>query len=487
MKLFELLKGVNTQTELNSDIEIMSITKNSREVQKGSLFFAVKGENYDGYNFISNAIEKGARVIVTDREYPSSIPQIIVNDVYSAMSKIAFNFYKPKGKRVKLIGVVGTNGKTTTTYILSEILKSAGKKVGVIGTLGITYNNCFIAPELTTPDSIDLAEVLMKMSNGNIDYCIMELSAHGIALKRAEAFTFEELIFTNCTQDHLDYFKTFEDYKNVKMSVFIKKYTKISILNIDDKTGREIYDNTNTQALTYGLFNPADSFAIDIENRYDGMTFTMNILDEICFIDSTLFGRFNVYNCLAAATAASALGVSSEDIENGIYNLKTVSGRLEFIEEYSGAYIYVDYAHTPDGLLNTLTALREVTKNRLIVLFGCGGNRDSEKRSIMGEVAGEFADYTIITTDNPRYEEPYKIISQIECGIRQKTLSYITIQNRYMATGYAIEMLKEGDVLVLCGKGAENYQEVMGVKTHYNDIESVRDIIAKIKFGGELF
>ena len=271
------------------------------------------------------------------------------------------------------------------------------------------------------------------------------------------------------------------------MSVFIKKYTKISILNIDDKTGRKILNNTNTEVLTYGLFNPADSFAIDIENRYNGMKFTMNILDEISFIDFSLFGKFNVYNCLAAATTASALGVPCDAIERGIKNLKTVAGRLEFIEEYNGAYIYIDYAHTPDGLLNTLTALREVTKNRLILVFGCGGNRDSEKRSIMGEVAGEYADYTIITTDNPRYEEPYKIISQIECGIRQKTLSYITIQNRYMATGYAIEMLKKGDVLVVCGKGAETYQEVMGVKTHYDDKESVREIIAKIKFGGELF
>ena len=487
MQLSTILKGVKVNNEIDYNLDITSITKNSKQVEKGSLFFAVKGENYDGYNFILDAINKGAKVVVTDRLHPANINQIIVDDVYVAMSKIAFNFYKPKRKRVKLIGVVGTNGKTTTTYILREILKASGKKVGVIGTLGITYNNCYIAPELTTPDSIDLAEVLMKMSDGEIDYCVMELSAHGIALKRAEAFNFEALIFTNCTQDHLDYFKTFEDYEKVKMSVFIKKYTKISILNIDDKTGRKILNNTNTEVLTYGLFNPADSFAIDIENRYNGMKFTMNILDEISFIDFSLFGKFNVYNCLAAATTASALGVPCDAIERGIKNLKTVAGRLEFIEEYNGAYIYIDYAHTPDGLLNTLTALREVTKNRLILVFGCGGNRDSEKRSIMGEVAGEYADYTIITTDNPRYEEPYKIISQIECGIRQKTLSYITIQNRYMATGYAIEMLKKGDVLVVCGKGAETYQEVMGVKTHYDDKESVREIIAKIKFGGELF
>ncbi len=487
MKLTEAMQGVKTLNDFNFDIEITSITKNSKEVQKGCLFFAVKGDNFDGYDFIPEAVKNGAKVIVTDRPHPINATQIIVKDVYSAMSKVAFNFYKPKHKSVKLIGVVGTNGKTTTTYILSEILKSAGKKVGVIGTLGITYNNCFIAPQLTTPDSIDLAEILMKMSNAGVEYCIMELSAHGIVLKRAEAFGFETLIFTNCTQDHLDYFKTFDDYEKVKMSVFIKKYTKISILNIDDETGRKIYNKTNTQVLTYGLFNPADSFAIDVKNRYDGMSFTMNVLDEISFIDFSLFGRFNVYNCLGAATAASALGVSSEDIEKGIYNLKTVPGRLEFIEEYNGAYIYVDYAHTPDGLLNTLTALREVTKNRLIVVFGCGGNRDSEKRSVMGEVAGEFANYTVITTDNPRYEEPYKIISQIECGIRQKTLSYITIQNRYMATGYAIEMLKKGDVLVVCGKGAENYQDVMGVKTYYDDREVIREIIAKIKFSGELF
>ena len=197
MQLSTILKGVKVNNEIDYNLDITSITKNSKQVEKGSLFFAVKGENYDGYNFILDAINKGAKVVVTDRLHPANINQIIVDDVYVAMSKIAFNFYKPKRKRVKLIGVVGTNGKTTTTYILREILKASGKKVGVIGTLGITYNNCYIAPELTTPDSIDLAEVLMKMSDGEIDYCVMELSAHGIALKRAEAFNFEALIFTN--------------------------------------------------------------------------------------------------------------------------------------------------------------------------------------------------------------------------------------------------------------------------------------------------
>ncbi len=487
MKLTSVLKGVNTINHIDFDCEITAITKNSKQVRKNSLFFVVKGENYDGYDFVEEAVKRGATVIVTDRPHEIKVNQVIVYDVFLAMSKIAYNFYKPKNKRVKVIGVVGTNGKTTTTYILSEILKSAGLNVGVVGTLGIRYNNCFIAPELTTPDSIDLAEILMKMSDGGVDYCVMELSAHGIVLKRAEAFRFEALIFTNCTQDHLDYFKTFSEYEKVKMSVFIKKYTKISILNIDDETGRKIYKNTNTEVLTYGLYNPSDSFAINLKNTHSGSSFTMNVLDKISFIDFSLFGKFNVYNCLAAATTATALGVSTQDIEKGISNLKRVPGRLEFVEEYNGGYIYVDYAHTPDGLLNTLKALKEVKNNRLILVFGCGGNRDSEKRSIMGEIAGQYADYTVITTDNPRYEEPYKIISQIECGIRQKTLSYITIQNRYMATGYAIEMLKKGDVLLVCGKGAEDYQEVMGVKTHYNDFESIREIIAKLKFGGELF
>ena len=487
MKLLELLKEVRVKNEYDGNIEISSITKNSKTCENGCLFFVTKGENYDGYNFIKEAINLGAQVIVTDRLSKVNCTQILVDDVLDAMSKISYNFFKPKRKRVKLIGVVGTNGKTTTTYILSEILKCAGKNVGVIGTLGIRYNNCFIAPELTTPDSIDLSEVLMNMSNGGVEYCVMELSAHAIALKRASAYQFEELIFTNCTQDHLDYFGDFSTYEKTKMSVFIKKYCKISILNIDDETGRKILNTLSSNALTYGLENPADSFAINLENRYNGVSFTMNVFDEISYINFSLFGKFNVYNCLAAATAATAIGIEPRYIEKGINSLKCVPGRLEFVEEFNGGYIYIDYAHTPDGLVNTLKALKDITKGRLILLFGCGGNRDSKKRSIMGEIAGEYSDYTIITSDNPRFEEPFKIISQIECGIRTKTLSYITIQNRYMATGYAIEMLKKGDVLVLCGKGDENYQEIMGVKTHYSDRESVHEIISKIKFSGETF
>ncbi len=486
MKLSELIKGVNVKNDIDFDIDITNIARNSKDVSNGGLFFVVNGENFDGYNYIDEAVKFGAKVIVTDRLHDSNVKQLLVDDVLLAMSKIAYNFYKPKKKRVKLIGVVGTNGKTTTTYILKEILTSAGKKVGVIGTLGISFNKHYITPELTTPDSIELSKVLMEMANENIEYCVMELSAHAIALKRADAYVFEELIFTNCTQDHLDYFKTFEEYEKVKMSVFIKKYSKISILNIDDKTGKKIYDTTNMQTLTYGLDNPSDSFAVNIKNTPKGVSFCMNLFDKISIINFSIFGVFNVYNCLAAATAATAIGISSQDIEKGINSLKRVPGRLEYIEEYNGADIFVDYAHTPDGLLNTLKAVKSVCKNRLILVFGCGGNRDKGKRSKMGEIAGEYADFTVITSDNPRYEEPFKIISQIECGLRSKTLSYITIQNRYIATGYAIELLKKGDILVVCGKGAEEYQDIMGTKSHYNDRETIQDVIAKIGLSGEL-
>lgn len=486
MKLSELIKGVKVKNEINFDEDITNISRNSKEVTHKGLFFVINGENFDGYNYINDATLNGATVIVTDRLTSIDVKQILVDDVILAMSKISYNFYKPKNKRVKLIGVVGTNGKTTTTYILKEILCQAGKNVGVIGTLGISYNKHYIAPELTTPDSIELSRVLMEMADENVEYCVMELSAHAISLKRADAFVFEELIFTNCTQDHLDYFKTFDEYEKVKMSVFIKKYCKISILNIDDKTGRKILNFTNTQTLTYGLENPSDSFAVNVENSTKGVSFYMNVFDEIIKVNFSIFGTFNVYNCLAAATAATAIGISSKYIERGINSLKSVPGRLEYVEEYNGADIFVDYAHTPDGLLNTLKAVKSVCKNRVILVFGCGGNRDKDKRSKMGEIAGEYADFTVITSDNPRYEEPYKIISQIECGIRSKTLSYITIQNRYIATGYAIELLKKGDVLVVCGKGAENYQEIMGTKSHYNDKETIQDVIAKIGLSGEL-
>ena len=487
MKLCNLLKGIETVKIIgNTDIEIENLTLQSMQSSKNSLFFAIKGSSQDGNDYIEESISKGAVAVVTERISNNNITQIIVKDVKDVMGKMAYAFYKPKNERVKVIGIVGTNGKTTTSYILKSIFDSAKISAGVIGTLGIRYNNKFIEPSLTTPNSLELCEVLSDMSNDNVKYAIMELSAHAIEQKRCNFLKFDALIYTNCTQDHLDYFKDMQTYKKVKQSVFTSNNTNFAVVNVDDESGVEIINSKKVKTYTYGVNNPSDVFSINVKNSSKGVSFVMNIYDEIINANFKYAGDFNVYNSMAAATTAYALGISVENIKIGIESVKDLVGRMQFIENYNGANIYVDYAHTPDGILNTLKSLRKITKNRLIILFGCGGNRDKSKRSIMGEIAGKYADFSIITSDNPRFEEPYSIISEIEKGHRKESLNYITIQNRYIATGYGIEMLKEGDTLVLTGKGGEEYQEIMGIKTRYSDIETVKEIISKMSLSGEL-
>lgn len=487
MKLSELIKNTEVISVKNfKDFEVEELALSSKEIFKSCLFFAVKGNNLNGEDYVLEAISRGAKAIVVDSEIELNVCQIIVNNVYKAVSELAYEFYKPKGKRVKVIGVVGTNGKTTTTHILKSIFDSAGIKSGVIGTLGSSYDGCFVEHSLTTPDAIFLSELLLDMANRNVEYAIMEVSAHAITQKRAGAIKFEALIFTNCTRDHLDYYKTFAEYENTKLSIFDESVARLAIVNGDDLTGRKIINSQKIKTFSYGLDTPCDVFAIDVINSVNGVSFVMNLFDDVCAINYAGAGLFNVYNCLGASTLASVMGISTEIIQEGISLIKGVLGRMEFVESYNGANIFVDYAHTPDGLENTLKALRSISKNRLIVTFGCGGNRDKGKRPQMGEIAGENADFTVITSDNPRFEEPFEIISQIEKGVREKSLKYITIQNRKMAINYALSILTPGDVLVVAGKGAENYQEVMGVKLTFNDKDEIRDSIAKIKLGGEI-
>lgn len=488
MKLFDLIKDIEIIEKINvKNFEISELASDSREVFDNSLFFAIKGNNFDGNLYIKEAFNRGAKVVITDKKSEINVPQIIVSNVFDTMDKIAKVFYMPKNnKKVKLIGVVGTNGKTTTTFITKSILDCAGKKAGVIGTLGVYYDNVYVEPILTTPSLLFLYETLQNMANNNVEYCVMEVSAHAIYQKRFGSLAFECLIFTNCTQDHLDYFKTFEEYESTKMSVFNEKYCKFIVVNSDDKTGVKIINNSTAKVFSYGINNPSDVFAIDVLTSKKGLTFVMNLFDEVINISYQSIGEFNVYNCLASATCTAVLGISTENIKKGIASVKKVFGRMEYVENFKGADVYVDYAHTPDGLENLLKSLRRITKNELILVFGCGGNRDTSKRKIMGKIAGKLADFTIITSDNPRFEDPYQIISDIESGMREESLKYITIQNRKAAIGYALSKAKSGDVIVVAGKGAEEYQDVMGVKTRFLDVEEIKDTIAKIKFGGDL-
>ena len=482
MKLSTLLKNLKVKEILNfEDFNVENLVEDSRLVSNNSLFFAINGNNLDGHTFISEAVKNGAKAVVSTKKCKTTITQIIVEDSKDAMAFLSQIFFKPKGKRVKVIGIVGTNGKTTTSYIIKNIFDRCGKVAGVIGTLGTQYKNVYVRPELTTPSSLTLYKTLMEMSNAGVEYCALELSAHAIYLKRAKYLNFEALIFTNCTQDHLDFFKSFKEYEEVKTSVFTKKKCKFCVVNADDITGLKIINQTDAKCYSYGLENPSDTFAINVECDIKGSSFIMNIDDNLLDIDFSLTGRYNVLNCMAGATVCKKLGIVPSDIAKAVSSMVGVSGRAEFIEEYNGGDIFVDYAHTPDGILNVLKTFKELTDNNLIVVFGCGGNRDKSKRSIMGKIAGELASFTVLTSDNPRFEDAFSIMLDIEEGLKNKTSNYICIQNRFEAIKHAISILSQGDVLLILGKGAEEYQEIMGVKTEFSDKTAIFDAILELK------
>lgn len=481
MNINDILKSVSyIEKNFDQNFDVKKLCIDSKKCCKNSLFFAVKGSLNDGNNYIEKALKNGAIVVITSQKPKVNCNYILCEDVNLTKSQICYNFYNLKNSP-KLIGVVGTNGKTSITYLLKNIFEYAKKKVGVIGTLGVLYDNKSYDYNMTTPDAITISEILRDMQKAKVEYCFIEVSAHAILQKRVESLYFETLIFTNCTHDHLDYFKTFSDYKNVKKSIFSKKYCKNAVINTDDDLGFEIIKENKSNNFIYGLESPSDVFAVKIEQEINNLSFTVNLFDYIDFISVKMVGLFNVYNILASLTASVLNGISHKDAIKSLYYFNGVDGRNEFIDNYNGASIFVDYAHTPDGLENTLKSFKKICKNNLIVVFGCGGNRDTKKRKIMGEIAGKIADFTIITSDNPRNEDPLKIISEIESGVKKHTKNYKCIENRLKATKFGVKMLQKGDILCVLGKGAEKVQEIKGEKLRYNDKQSIKKIIS----GGE--
>lgn len=480
MKLKELINGVKVEKIIgNIDVDIKNVKIASGEVEKGSLFIAIKGRGFDGHEFIKTAKNYGAAAVVSEKECDISLPQIIVKDSRLSMSKIAGNFYKHPDKKLKLIGVTGTNGKTTTTHVIRNILENSGIKCGVIGTLGSVYGDKKIAPTLTTPDPLELMEILSDMVKDGIKVAVMEVSAHAIYLNKIEDMFFYVGIFTNLTRDHLDFFNDMENYKKTKLSFFSKSKCKFCVVNSDDETGREIL-KIRQDAVSYGLYNPADVFAVNLKEKREKTEYVLNLFDKIYDIKNSLIGEFNIYNSLAAATACSIVGVPLDKIFAALNTLSAVEGRLEKVygEKFS---VFVDYAHTPDGLLNSLKSLRKITEGKLICVFGCGGNRDKGKRSIMGKIASETADFLIITSDNPRYEDPMDIIHEIESGFSENFKNYVAIEDRSEGIEYALSFAKENDVVLIAGKGAENYQDMLGIKRLYNDKDTVNEIMRRIK------
>lgn len=482
MILRDLLKEVKVlRTEGSLDIHISEIHYDSRQVTPGSLFFCIEGYQADGHDYAAAAAEKGAAAVLLRKDIPlpEGITKVFVESPRSVMGCVAANFYGNPSEKLLLFGVTGTNGKTTTTYMIKSILEQAGKKTGLIGTITNMIGNQMIPSERTTPESPDLQKLLSQMLQEDVDAAVMEVSSHSLELDRVNGCRFEVGIFTNLSQDHLDFHGTLEKYRSAKAKLF--KQSSLSIINVDDESGRMILNGQERRAFTYGIYKPADIFARDIEIGADGVSFNLHILGAKIPVNLSIPGIFSVYNALAAAASCYASGVSLNDIQAGLESIRGVPGRFELLNTGTDYSVILDYAHTPDGLENILKTARDITSGRLVTLFGCGGDRDAAKRPIMGEVAGRYSDFCIITSDNPRSEEPMAIINDILPGIKKTDCPYEVIENRKQAIEFALRNARANDVIILAGKGHETYQLIKGQTIHFDEREIVAEILEREK------
>ena len=482
-KLNLILENISARKIIgNINIKINSIQSNSLLIKENDLFIALKGTKLDGHIFIEKSIKKGAKAIICEnlpQILDKNVSYILVENSLKILPKIVKNFFENPSKNLKLIGITGTNGKTSIATLLYNLFKNLGYKVGLISTIENKIIDEIYNAKLTTPDIISLNELLSKMVEKNCEYCFMEISSHGIHQKRIEDLHFSGGIFTNLTHDHLDYHSNFKEYLNVKKSFFDKYLLKdaFAISNIDDKNGNVILQNTKAKKITYALKNHADFKAKIIERHFDS-TF-ININHQEVWLH--LIGDFNIYNLLAVYTCAIHLGESQENVLKEMSNLKSVNGRFETLySEDKKIMAIVDYAHTPDALKNVLQTINNIKNNNqnIITVFGAGGDRDKSKRSKMGKIASDLSHQIIITSDNPRTENPEEIISDIEKGVSEE-INYIKINNREEAIKTAVLLSKKDDIILVAGKGHETYQEINGVKHHFDDKEIIKNFFIK--------
>lgn len=478
MKLKDLLAGVEYKfSNVPIDTEIESICAHSDDCKTDSLFFAMRGDTNDGNNYVNDALARGASVIVTECPQADGVPHIIVGNIRHALGAIAANFYGKPHEKLKIVTVLGTNGKTTTANMIGNILNFAGKKTAIFGTLGAQILDRELPCNLTTPDPLDLHRLFKEAYNAGCEYVVMEVSAHAVHYSKTYGVLAEAAVYTNLSQDHLDFFETMEKYAATKYSYFAGKNAKVAIINVDDEMGLSMSRSIDIPTKTYALNTPSDAFAIEISYKSNGTSCIVNCEDEIFELKTKFMGEFNVYNALAAVTCARSLGICVDRISLAFMKMEPVKGRFNIIER--GKKVIIDFAHTPDGLRNLLKAARGICGGKLIAVFGCGGNRDTKKRAIMGKIAAEYADFTVITSDNSRDENPEDIILQIEQGFRELSSDYITIADRKRAITYAIVTAAAEDLIVVAGKGGEEYMEVKGIKTPYSDKKVVEEILGR--------
>jgi len=467
----------------STDIAINKLDFDSRKMEANDVFVAIRGSISDGHDYIEKAIHLGAIAVVCDTfpENPiSGITYIQVKDTNKALAFMAANYFGNPSSNLKLVGITGTNGKTTIASLLYQLFKKAGFKVGLLSTVKILVDTIEYKATHTTPDSITINHYLKEMTEAGVEYCFMEVSSHGIHQKRTEALHFAGGIFTNLSHDHLDYHPTFAEYRDVKKSFFDNlPKTAFALSNIDDKNGAVMLQNTAAKKLTYALKSYADYKAQILENQLSGLLLKING-NEVWV---KLIGTFNAYNLLAIYGTAIELGLENLEVLRLLSDLESVSGRFQFIVSNSNITAIVDYAHTPDALENVLKTINDIrTKNeQLITVVGCGGNRDKAKRPIMANIATELSDKTILTSDNPRNEIPEEIINEMEQGVAaQNYKKSLSITDRKQAIKTACQLAQPNDIILIAGKGHETYQEINGVRHHFDDMETVTELLEKL-------
>jgi UDP-N-acetylmuramoyl-L-alanyl-D-glutamate--2,6-diaminopimelate ligase len=479
VKLFQTVFG---QMVVTQDVQIHGVQYDSRKIERNDCFVALRGSERDGHRFLGDAVYNGAKVVVIedDTAYPDSLAmhtgvvKVVVADSRKALARMAANFYGHPARKLRMIGVTGTNGKTTTTHLIKSILEAQGETVGLIGTIEYAIGKTKTSAPHTTPESLELHGILAHMVEAGCTSVSMEVSSHALHQSRVYGIDFRAAIFTNLTQDHLDYHGSMDEYFNAKKILFDELSSgRSAIINADDPWGKKITSSTAATTLSYAVKSSADIRASKVDLSLQGTSIVVEYQDKKSTVTSPLVGRFNVYNILAAYATGKALGIAEKTIQQGIAELRSVKGRLERVDSPKGWFAFIDYAHTPDALEQCLRAVRELLSGgRIITVFGAGGDRDKTKRPLMGKIAAELSDVAIVTSDNPRSEDPEQIIRDIVVGI-PKNSSFRQIVDRRAAIRTAVELAHAGDVIVIAGKGHEEYQLIGTQRIPFSD----RDIV----------
>ncbi|ALS21365.1 UDP-N-acetylmuramoyl-L-alanyl-D-glutamate--2,6-diaminopimelate ligase [Paenibacillus naphthalenovorans] len=492
MQLKELASQLAVSRLVGDDrINITGLQTDSRKVNPGDLFICIPGFAVDGHDYAGKAVERGAVALVAEREMELGVPVLIVKDARYAMAVLANHYYGYPSRELKLIGITGTNGKTTTTYLLEKILSDQGFRTGLMGNIHVKIGSRYIPNAMTnTQEAVELQRILREMVNEGTDYCIMEASSHGLELGRVKGCRFRTGIFTNLTQDHLDFHHTMEQYKAAKGLLFSRlgnefsddpNQSRFAVLNADDPASKDYARLTAAQIITYGIEDPsADVRAEAIEISSKGTRFKCVTFRGSAEVSMRLVGRFNVYNALAAIACALAEGIELARIADSLGRVDSVEGRMEIVNAGQEFLVLVDYAHTPDGLENALSTIRQFAEGKVYCVFGCGGDRDRAKRPLMGGVAAKYADYVFVTSDNPRTENPERILQDIVPGLRTAGYDpgrYELVADRREAIQKAVDRAAPGDCILIAGKGHETYQDIMGVKHPFDDRKVAKEAI----------